>query len=246
MQPGPVPDRTVADTAWPAPTPDGVVRDGVQPTPPTTAVAGGRFVVFEGPEGSGKSTQVARLAARLRAAGVDPVVTREPGGTPAGDRIRGVLLDPALRVDPATEFLLYAAARAQHVNEVIGPALAAGRPVLSDRFAAASVAYQGYGRGLDRDWIHDVNARVTAGVRPDLIVLLDLEPGVGLTRAAARGRPDRLEAAELDFHLRVRAGFLELAREDPERWCVLDAGDPPATLEARIWRAVAPVLGMRS
>ena len=208
--------------------------------------ANGRFVVFEGPEGAGKSTQIARLAARLRAGGHDPLVTREPGGTPAGDRIRGVLLDPDLRVDAATEFLLYAAARAQHVSEVIGPALADGRIVLSDRFAAASVAYQGYGRGLDLDWIHDVNARVTAGLRPDLVVLLDLEPSVGLTRVAARGRPDRLEAAELAFHLRVRDGFAALASAEPVRWRVFDASEPAATLESRVWRAVAPVLGLRS
>lgn len=205
----------------------------------------GRFVVFEGPEGAGKSTQVARLAARLRAAGLDPVVTREPGGTPAGDRIRGVLLDPDLRVDAATEFLLYAAARAQHVSEVIGPALAAGRIVLSDRFAAASVAYQGYGRGLDLDWVHDVNARVTAGLRPDVVVLLDLEPSVGLARAAARGRPDRLEAAELAFHLRVRDGFREQARAEPERWRTFDATTSAVELESLVWRAVAPALGIR-
>jgi len=207
--------------------------------------APGRFIVFEGPEGAGKSTQIARLAARLRADGHDPVVTREPGGTPAGDRIRSVLLDPDLRVDAATEFLLYAAARAQHVSEVIGPALAAGRVVLSDRFAAASVAYQGYGRGLDLDWIHDVNARVTAGLRPDLIVLLDLEPSVGLTRVAARGLPDRLEVAELAFHLRVRDGFAALAAAEPDRWRVFDAREPAATLEAQLWRAVAPVLEVR-
>ena len=244
MQPTPAPDWPVTDPMQPTPAPDRVVTDPMQPTPAPGGA--GRFVVFEGPEGAGKTTQVARLAARLRAAGADPVTTREPGGTPAGDRIRGVLLDPGLRVDPATEFLLYAAARAQHVAEVIGPALAAGRTVLSDRFTAASMAYQGYGRGLDRDWIRDVNGRVTAGVRPDLVVLLDLEPGVGLARAAVRGRPDRLEAAELGFHLRVRAGFLELAREDPERWCVFDANEPAPALEARIWRAVAPLLGMRS
>lgn len=207
--------------------------------------APGRFIVFEGPEGAGKSTQIARLAARLRAGGHDPLVTREPGGTPAGDRIRAVLLDPDLRVDAATEFLLYAAARAQHVSEVIGPALAEGRIVLSDRFAAASVAYQGYGRGLDLEWIHDVNARVTVGLRPDLVVLLDLEPSVGLTRVAARGRPDRLEVAELAFHLRVRDGFTALAAADPDRWRVFDASSPAATLEAQVWRAVAPVLGLR-
>jgi dTMP kinase len=206
----------------------------------------GHLFVFEGPEGAGKSTQVARLAARLRAAGFDPLVTREPGGTPAGDRVRTLLLDPDLRVDAVTEFLLYAAARAQHVAEVIGPALAEGRVVVSDRFSAASVAYQGYGRGLDVDWIHDVNARVTAGLTPDLILLLDLDPVVGLSRAANRGRPDRLEAAALDFHLRVREAFRAQAHADPARWRVIDATEPPANVESRIWRAVAPCLGLRT
>jgi dTMP kinase len=206
----------------------------------------GHLFVFEGPEGAGKSTQVARLAARLRAAGFDPLVTREPGGTPAGDRVRSLLLDPDLRVDTITEFLLYAAARAQHVTELIGPAMADGRVVISDRFTAASVAYQGHGRGLDVAWIRDVNARVTAGLTPDLVVLLDIDPAVGLARAATRGRPDRLEAAALDFHLRVRDGFVQQARADPERWCVVDATETPATVEARIWRAVAPRLGLRT
>jgi dTMP kinase len=206
----------------------------------------GHLFVFEGPEGAGKSTQVARLAARLRAAGFDPLVTREPGGTPAGDRVRSLLLDPDLRVDAMTEFLLYAAARAQHVVELIGPALAEGRVVISDRFTAASVAYQGHGRGLDVAWIHDVNARVSAGLTPDLVLLLDLDPALGLARAATRGRPDRLEAAALDFHLRVRDGFARQAHADPEHWRIFDATEAPATVEARIWRAVAPRLGLRT
>jgi len=204
----------------------------------------GRLIAFEGPEGAGKTTQVARLAARLRMAGLAPLVTREPGGTPAGDRIRALLLDRDLRVDPIAEFLLYAAGRAQHVAEVIGPALAAGRIVLTDRFGAASVAYQGYGRGLDVAWICDVNARATAGVVPDLQLLLDLDPAVGLTRAAHRGPPDRLEAAALEFHLRVREGFLRQADEAPDRWRVLDATRAPAELESDVWRAVAPLVGL--
>ena len=206
----------------------------------------GRLFVFEGPEGAGKSTQVARLTARLRANGLDPVVTREPGGTPAGDRIRGLLLDRDLRVDATTEFLLYAAARAQHVAEVIGPALSEGRVVISDRFTAASVAYQGHGRRLDVDWIHDVNARVTSGIVPDLNLLLDIDPTVGLERVTNRGHPDRLESAALDFHLRVRDGFHQLVRADPERWRVFDATEAPATLESQIWRAIAPALGFRT
>jgi dTMP kinase len=212
---------------------------------PDASPTQGRLIVFEGPEGAGKSTQVARLAARLRALGLDPVVTREPGGTPTGDRIRDVLLDPSLRVDATTEFLLYAAARAQHVNEVIGPALSDGRIVISDRFTAASVAYQGYGRRLDLGWIDDVNARVTAHLQLDLVILLDIEPTLGLARAAARGRPDRLEAADLPFHLRVREGFRAQAAAHPERWHIIEAQDGPAAVEATIWRRVAALLGRR-
>ena len=164
--------------------------------------ARGRFLAFEGPEGAGKSTQIDRLAQRLAARGRSVVVTREPGGTPAGDRIRAVLLDPELRVDPLAEFLLYAAARAQHVRERILPALDAGSDVLCDRFAASSVAYQGYGRGLDPAWVEEVNRVATGGLRPDATVLLDLAPDVGLARIAARGATDRLERA-VDAFTRV-------------------------------------------
>lgn len=203
----------------------------------------GRFIVFEGPEGAGKSTQVARLAAHLQARGDAPLITREPGGTPAGDRIRSVLLDPNLHIDAATEFLLYAAARAQHVSEVIGPALSEGRVVVSDRFTAASVAYQGYGRRLDLDWIHDVNARVSMNLKPDVVLLLDLDPRLGLQRVAQRGAPDRLENADLEFHLRVRDGFLAQAAGDPERWRVIDATASAAEVERAIWQALAPLWG---
>jgi dTMP kinase len=205
----------------------------------TAEPARGVFVVFEGPEGAGKSTQIARLAARLRARGVEPLVTREPGGTAMGDRVRAVLLDPALRVDPLAEFLLYAAGRAQHVAEVIAPALAAGRVVVSDRFGAASVAYQGFGRGLDLTWLHEVNARAMQGCAPDRVVLLDLDPEIGLARAAARGRPDRLEGAALDFHRRARTGFHAQADAEPQRWRRLDARLDADALERAVWDAVA-------
>ena len=202
----------------------------------------GRFVVFEGPEGAGKSTQIARLAERLRALGVEPLQTREPGGTRMGDRVREVLLDPDLRIDPLAEFLLYAAGRAQHVAEVIAPALAAGRVVLSDRFAAASVAYQGHGRGLDLPWVTEVNGRAVQGCVPDRIVLLDLDPAVGLERVAARGRPDRLEAADLEFHRRARAGFAAQAQADPRRWRRLDADQDVDALADAVWDAVADLV----
>lgn len=206
----------------------------------------GSFIVFEGPEGAGKSTQIARLADRLRAAGIEPLRTREPGGTPMGDRVREVLLDPDLRVDPLAEFLLYAAGRAQHVAEVIAPALAAGRVVLSDRFSAASVAYQGHGRGLDLDWVVDVNARAVQGCTPDRVVLLDLDPALGLARVATRGRPDRLEAADLAFHRRARAGFAAQAEADPHRWRRLDADQDADALADAVWDAVVDLIAPSS
>ena len=202
----------------------------------------GRFIVFEGPEGAGKSTQIARLAERFRSVGIEPLRTREPGGTPMGDRLREVLLDPDLRVDPLAEFLLYAAGRAQHVAEVIAPALAAGRVVLSDRFSAASVAYQGHGRGLDLAWVTDVNARAVQGCVPDRVVLLDLDPVLGLARVAARGRPDRLEAADLAFHQRARAGFGAQADADPDRWRRLEADQDADALADAVWGAVADLV----
>jgi dTMP kinase len=204
----------------------------------------GPFIAFEGPEGAGKSTQILRLAARLRAQDLDPVVTREPGGTPAADRIRSVILDGTLRIDPLTEFLLYSASRAQHVSEVIAPALAAGRAVLTDRFTAASVAYQGYGRGLDLDFVTSLNARAAHALVPDITLLFDVTPEVGLARVRSRGHLDRLEAADVDFHRRVRRGFLAQAEADPARWHVLDAEAGPGVLEAAVWQAVAPLLSI--
>lgn len=201
----------------------------------------GLFVVFEGPEGAGKSTQIRRLVASLQAADIDPVVTREPGGTPAADAIRQVVLNPAFVISPLTEFLLYSASRAQHVEEVIEPALKAERLVISDRFFGASVAYQGYGRGLDLHFVAQLNARVAGGLEPDLTILLDLNPEVGLKRIAARGEKDRLERADLAFHERVRAGFLEQSKRD-NRWVVLDATRSEKEIADAVWQQVALAL----
>lgn len=201
----------------------------------------GRFIVFEGPEGAGKSTQIARLQSRLEALGRTPLLTREPGGTPAGEAVRGVLLDPGLQIEPLAEFLLYAAARAQHVSEVIEPALARGRDVVCDRFTGASVAYQGYGRGLDLQLITELNAHATGGLRPDRTLLLDLDPASGLERAAARSTQDRLEAAGLGFHERARRGFLEQAGSDPS-WVVIDAAASESEVAAAVWSAVQELL----
>ncbi|AWN23373.1 dTMP kinase [Deinococcus irradiatisoli] len=202
----------------------------------------GLFISFEGPEGAGKSTQIARLAARLASAGVVHRLTREPGGTPLGTRIRDILLDAELEIHPLPEFLLYSASRAQLVQDVIRPALQAGEVVICDRYADSSAAYQGAGRGLDPRLVANVTWEATGGLRPHITVLLDLDPEVGLKRAASRGQPDRLERADLGFHRRVRQGFLDLAAGEPERFLVLDAEDNEAQLEAAIWQAVGRTL----
>lgn len=198
----------------------------------------GLFVTFEGPEGAGKSTQLARLVQRLTADGVAHTVTREPGGTELGTRVRDVLLDPQLTIDPLPEFLLYSASRAQLVANVIRPALGRGEVVVCDRYADSSLAYQGAGRGLEAALLDTITRAATGGLTPDLTVLLDLDPVVGLERAARRGQPDRLEQADLAFHRRVRQGFLELAHRTPGRFLVLDATLDQETIHAAIWAAV--------
>lgn len=196
----------------------------------------GCFIVFEGPEGAGKSTQVGRLQRRLQAAGVAVTATREPGGTATGDAIRQLVLHADVAIDPLVEFLLYSASRAQHVREVIQPALERGEIVLSDRFAGASVAYQGYGRGLELAFVDDLNRRATGGLRPDLTVLLDVDPAIGLRRVAGRGAEDRLEREGLEFHRRVRDGFLAQARND-KSWLVLDGSGPRDRVAEGVWAA---------
>jgi dTMP kinase len=203
----------------------------------------GIFISFEGPEGAGKSTQVRRLIASLEAAGHAVLSTREPGGTPLGDRVRQiVLLEPDLEIAPVAEFLLYSAARAQIVQDVIRPALDANKVVIVDRYSDSTLAYQGYGRGLNLDFLREVTWEATGGLRPHITVLLDLEPEVGLRRAAQTGTLDRLERADLGFHRRVRAGFLELARLEPERFLVLDALEQPEVISEVILAAVSGAL----
>lgn len=186
-------------------------------------MSGGVFVAVEGGEASGKSTQ-----ARLLAASLGAVLTREPGGTALGERLRELLLDPATgAVDARSELLLMAAARAEHVTRVIRPALAAGRHVVSDRFSASSLAYQGYGRGLALEEVRRISTWATGGLEPDLVVLIDLDTAVAAARLVASGAtPDRLEAAGSSFHEAVSDGFRVLAAADPDRWLVVD-GDAP-------------------
>lgn len=203
-----------------------------------------RFVVFEGGEGSGKSTQSARLAETLRAAGHEVVVTREPGGTTLGTSIRALLLDVRTRgLDPRAEALLYAADRAQHVAELIRPALERGAVVISDRYVDSSLAYQGAGRALARDEVAELSAWATAGLVPGLTVVLDVDPAVGLVRARGVDAPDRLESEPMDFHQRVRQGFLDLAAAEPQRYLVLDATQGAAAVASQVAAAALPVVG---
>lgn len=212
------------------------------PAAPSPARSGrGVFVVFEGGDGAGKSTQVRRLVETLRAGGHDVVRTREPGGTTLGETLRGLVLDPAhAPVDARTEALLFAAARAAHVEQLIRPALAAGRTVVSDRFADSSAAYQGAGRGLGVDRVAALNDWATAGLVPDLTVLLDVPAGTGRARRELRdGRDgDRLETEPDAFHDANRQAFLALAARDPGRYLVLDAVRPPEELAAEVAAAV--------
>ncbi|HUL76716.1 MAG TPA: dTMP kinase [Vicinamibacteria bacterium] len=194
------------------------------------------FITFEGIEGSGKTTQLRLLADRL---GGSAVLTREPGGTAIGKAVRDVLLDPGSRgLTPVAELLLYFADRAQNVAEVVRPALAAGRVVLCDRHVESSLAYQGYGRGLDVAAIRSLAALVTGGLRPDAIVLVDVPVEVGLARVGRRGPHDRLEAEVREFHDRVRAGYVSLREEEPRRWLWLDGTADPGTVFEGLWSAL--------
>lgn len=197
----------------------------------------GLLITFEGVEGSGKSTQLQSLAKRLQEAGHQTLGTREPGGTALGEAIRRLLLEwRGGGVAAATELFLYEASRAQLVREVIDPALRRGCVVLCDRFADATVAYQGYGRGLDLSLIRRLNELATGGIGPDLTLLLDLDPAVGLRRIG-RAR-DRLEAEELAFHQRVREGYLALATQNPGRIQVIDGALAPERIEEAVWQRV--------
>ena len=199
----------------------------------------GTFVTFEGGEGSGKSTQIERLAVRLRARGLEPLLTREPGGTPLGEGIRTLLLDPERRPTAIAEAFLMEAARAQLVATVIRPALEAGRFVLCDRYDDSTLAYQGAGRGLDAAMLAAWNREATGGLKPDLTVLFDVSTELGLDRrAAAAGTPNRLDLEPSDFHARVRARFLELAAAEPARFVMLDASLAADELESRVWQAI--------
>ena len=194
------------------------------------------FITLEGPDGSGKTTQARLLAEWLQGQGYDVVLTREPGGTDIGDQIRAVLHDPCNNaMDARTEILLYSASRAQHVAQQIQPALAGGQVVVSDRYADSTLAYQGYGRGLDLDTLRRITEFATGGLTPDLTLYLDIMPEEGLERRQLGGGEwNRLDAEALEFHQRVRSGYLELIEQEPERWIAVDADRAVEEVQAEI------------
>ncbi|MBS2000315.1 MAG: dTMP kinase [Candidatus Obscuribacterales bacterium] len=201
----------------------------------------GTFVTLEGPEGAGKTTQLKQLSKQLDVLGIDHIVTRDPGGTPLGRQIRRILLNPENPVNPMSELLLYQADRAQHVGEVIMPALKEGKLVLCDRYTDSTMAYQGYARGIDFEIIEDLNKVATGGLRPYLTILFDLESSEGLSRLHPGGH-DRLEREAIEFHHKVRDGYHELAKKEPQRWKTIDASKPMTTVQTELRRVLSEQL----
>jgi dTMP kinase len=202
------------------------------------------FITVEGIEGCGKSTLIAGLASRLRATGREIIVTREPGGTPAGDAIRRIFLEPGLELAPLTEALLINAARAQHVVELIGPALHRGAIVLCDRFTDSTLAYQGYGRGIDRAFLRQLCDTAAGELVPTMTFVLDLPVALSRERVAQRdgAQRDRMECEDQGFYERVRRGFLDLSAREP-RYRVVDATKPPEQLAAQAYEAIVEAIG---
>jgi dTMP kinase len=207
------------------------------------------FITFEGIDGCGKSTQLRLLASELRLRKIEVVTTREPGGTPLGQKLRHALLEAEGQVDPLAELLLYAADRAQHVRALVRPALDSGRAVLSDRYADATVAYQGAGRGFEPETVAEIVALATGGLKPDLTLLFDLPVAVARERAGHRtrnGRPgDRLDSEDETFHARVREAYLKIADAEPSRVRVVGALDSIEETHARVLDIVIPFLESR-
>ncbi len=203
----------------------------------------GIFITLEGPEGSGKSTQARKLANYLEKKGLKTIVSQEPGGTEIGQKIRRILLSPTSRgMEALTELFLYLAVRAQHVEEVIKPALSEGKIVISDRFLDATVAYQSYGRGLERGLVNELNDLVTHGLKPDLTILLDIEIPQGMKRARGKGKGDRIEQEKITFHQRVREGYLKLAVEEPRRIKTITVKGSIEEIQVRIRQYVDEVI----
>lgn len=193
------------------------------------------FITLEGPDGSGKSTQARLLAEEVTSYGHDVLLTREPGGSPIGDQIRKILFNLTnTSMFPSTEFLLFSASRAQHVYEVIQPHLQKGGVVISDRYFHSSLAYQGYGHELDLEVLKRVTSFATGGLLPDLILLLDLPVEEGLNRRKSEGKWNRLDDYQVEFHQRVRKGYLTMVDEDPDRWVVINAAQPVDIIQKEI------------
>ncbi len=207
----------------------------------------GKFITFEGPEGSGKTTQALLLRERLEQSEVEVLCTREPGGTRTGEAIRDILQHDAAgeKIHSETEVLLFAASRAQLVRDVIQPALKSGVWVVCDRYADSTTAYQGYGRGFPVEQMLTINTFATGETLPDITFLIDIDIERGFERIAASGcRPDRIEREAREFHRRVRSGYLELARMFPERFRIVDGDDSPGSISEKIWKAVGLEIGM--
>jgi dTMP kinase len=208
----------------------------------------GAFITFEGIDGCGKSTQLRLLASELRVRGLDIVATREPGGTTLGQKLRAALLDVDEQVDPLAELLVFAADRAHHVRTLLLPALKKDQIVLSDRYADATVAYQGAGRGFDSKLIHEIVQLATGGLRPDLTLLFDLsvaESAVRTRRRVASKNSDRLDSEDVEFHTRVRDAYLEIAKVEPERFRVIDARGSTQETQEMVMNIVIQFLRQR-
>ena len=206
----------------------------------------GLFITFEGGEGCGKSTQIAALKARLEAIGKTVVQTREPGGTALGESVRSLLQhdDAGQGMSPEAELLLFAASRAQHVRELIAPAIAQGQIVLCDRFLDSTTVYQGVARAIDSKKVDTINQFAIGDTKPDLTILIDLPPEIGLARVHARsdGQLDRMEKEAIEFFQAVRQGYLDLAKSEPKRFLVLDGSQSIEDLETQIWQRVGAAL----
>jgi dTMP kinase len=206
----------------------------------------GLFITFEGGEGCGKSTQIAALKARLEAMGKTVVQTREPGGTALGESVRSLLQhdDAGQGMSPEAELLLFAASRAQHVRELIAPAIAQGQIVLCDRFLDSTTVYQGVARAIDSKKVDTINQFAIGDTKPDLTILIDLPPEIGLARVHARsdGQLDRMENEAIEFFHAVRQGYLDLAKSEPKRFLVLDGSQSVEKLETQIWQRVGATL----
>lgn len=208
----------------------------------------GKFITFEGGEGSGKSTQLQLLSQALDASGIPHVMTREPGGSPGAEAIRKLLVSGDKDTwEPVTETLLFYAARLDHVNRIIKPALAEGKVVICDRFADSTRVYQGIGKGVSEAYIGELHRLALDHFAPDLTLVFDIDPAVGLKRAAERrGDENRFESMDIDFHHRIRAGFLAIAREEPQRCAVLDAAQEKVVLHMQVLNLLEQRLGIKT